>query len=78
MNKELINSFISYLNKDKLSNVVSWVWMAGWAVTMLDVFCLHDRFKLFTICFYYYVTPIVAVIIIVRTVMLFRKFKKMV
>ena len=78
MNKESINNFISYLNKDKISNVVGWGWMVGMAFAILDVFCLQSRFKLFTTYFLYYITPIVAIIIIARMIILLRKFKNMV
>ena len=77
MSKESINNFISYLNKDKISNVVSFVWILGMFFAILDVFCLQSNFKLFTTYFFYYITPIVAIIIIVRTIILFRKFKNM-
>ena len=77
MSKESINNFISYLNKDKISNVVSFVWILGMVFAILDVFCLQSNFKLFTTYFFYYITPIVAIIIIVRTIILFRKFKNM-
>ena len=78
MNKESINNFISYLNKDKISNVVGWGWMVGMAFAILDVICLQSRFKLFTTYFFYYITPIVAIIIIARMIILLRKFKNMV
>lgn len=77
MKKESINNFISYCNKDKISNVISFIWMGGMAFAMLDVFCLQSRFKLFTTSFFYYITPIVAIIIIVRMIILFRRFKNM-
>lgn len=77
MSKESINNFISYLNKDKISNVVSFVWILGMAFAILDIFCLQSNFKLFTTYFFYYITPVVTIIIIVRTIILFRKFKNM-
>lgn len=77
MNKESINNFISYLNKDKISNVVSFVWMLGMVFAILDIFCLQSNFKLFTTYFFYYITPIIAIIIIVRTIVLFWRFKNM-
>lgn len=75
MNKKLINDFISYLNKDKISNVTGLFWMIGMVFTILDVFCLQYRFKLFATYFFYCITPIVTITIIVRIIILFRKFK---
>ena len=75
MNKKAITKFISYLNKDKIANVVGHLWALGIIFTIFDMFCLQFQFRLFVTYFFYYITPIVTIVIIVRVIILFRRFK---
>lgn len=75
MERGYINKFISYLNKDKIGNVVGRLWMAGIVFTIFDMFCLQSQFRLFATYFFYYITPIVTIVMIVRVIILFQRFK---
>lgn len=71
-----LQAFIIYLNKDKISNVVGIIWIVGFIFTIFDKFYFQSRFQLFTLCFYYYIIPILLFITIVWVVILFKRFKK--
>lgn len=75
MNRKAINKFISYLNKDKIANVIGHLWTVGIVFTIFDMFCLQSQFRLFATYFFYYITPIVTIVTIVRVIILFRRFK---
>ena len=75
MERGYINKFISYLNKDKIANVIGRLWMVGIVFTIFDMFCLQSQFRLFATYFFYYITPIATIVIIVRVIILFQRFK---
>lgn len=71
-----LEAFISYLNKDKISKAIGFAWIIGVLFTALDLFYFESRFGSFTLCFYYYITPIFLVAQAVRVVILIKRFKK--
>lgn len=76
MKNNSINNFISYFNRNKVVNAIGYIWLLGLGFSMLNLFCLHSQYKPFNTIFFYYVTPIYAIVMVIWMLTSFRQFKK--
>lgn len=68
-------AFIFHLNKDKISNIAGFIWIIGFVCTIVDTFYFQSKFRFFTLCFYYYITPFFLLITIVRIIISIKRLK---